>query len=41
MSDDDEEARGSEYACGGDSDVYDGILETSDLVQKEDDVDFA
>ena len=40
LSDDEEDGRGLEYACEGNSDVFDGFVGICDLVN-EDDPDFA
>ena len=40
LSDDDEDGRGLEYACDGNSDVSDGFVDIRDLVAKDDDLDF-
>ena len=40
LIDDDEEGRGLEYACEGNSDVFDGFVAIEDLVAKATDNDF-
>ena len=40
LSDDDEDRRGLEYACEGDSDVSDAFINIEDLVQRVEDKDF-
>ena len=40
LSDDDEDGRGLEYVCDGNSDVFDGFVDIKDLVAKDDSIDF-
>ena len=40
LSDDDEDGRGLEYACEGNSDVFDGMVDIAELVSQPTDCDF-
>ena len=40
LSDDDEDGRGLEYACEGNSDVFDGQVDIAELVSQPTDCDF-
>ena len=40
LSDDDEDGRGLEYACEGNSDVFDGFVDIKDLVAQVTDNDY-
>ena len=40
LSDDDEDVSGLDYACEGNSDIFDGFADIKDLVAKDDDIDF-
>ena len=40
LSDDDEDGRGLEYACEGNSEVFDGFVDIKDLVAQVTDSDY-
>ena len=40
LSDDDEDGRGLEYACEGNSDVFDGMVDIAELVAQPTDCDY-